>query len=259
MTQVLYALTDKYCRMVATLVFLMVLTIHKIVYPQAVKLDHIEFTNNQVVVHYDLLDSVQGRSFTIRVYTSKDNFLNPLEKISGDVGLEVRPGPNKKVTWDIQQEFGADYEGKVAIEIRGRIFIPFINLDPINQYKVFKRKREYPLTWSGGSPQNILNFDLYHGVKKVTTYPNLANVGHHTFEFPSHIKPGNTYRFMVGDAKNKDEVVFSDYFRIRRKIPLIVKAIPLAGLLTGLVYLISNKDQDDSLDAPPPFPNQSEK
>lgn len=214
---------------------------------QSIELKFVEIKQNKVVVHFDILDSLEARFYSIRVYSSVDGFLNPLEKVSGDAGLEVRPGKNKTVTWAASEELNSTFKDKVSLEIRGRIFIPFINTESINQYKVFKRKRKYDLTWKGGSPQNVLNFDLYKGEKKVTSFPNLANVGHHTFEFPNHVRPGNDYRFRISDAKNNEEVVFTSQFKLKRKVPLLLKVVPLLGV--GLVLnllLQSNSDPVDS-------------
>lgn len=94
---------------------------------QDIELKYAEIKDNKVVVHYALRDSVKGRVYTIRFYASKGNFLNPLEKISGDAGLEVKPGPDNAISWDPREELGGAFDGRISLEIRGRIFIPFIN------------------------------------------------------------------------------------------------------------------------------------
>jgi hypothetical protein len=220
-------------------------------FSQQLEVKHAEFKSGLVSVHYSLQDSVVGRVYTVWLYASRDNFLSPLQKISGDAGLEVKPGTDNTIVWDARSEYGADFEGKVSLEVRGRLFIPFINTESINQYKVFKRGRKYNITWSGGSSQNILNFDLYRGDRKVISYPNIANVGYQTIEFPSHVKPGKGYRFRISDSKNKEEVVYSQPFKIKRKIPLTLKVLPLVG--AGYVFLsLSGKDTpDDAIPDPP--------
>jgi hypothetical protein len=207
---------------------------------QSIELKFVEIKQNKVVVHFDILDSLEARFYSIRAYSSADGFLNPLEKISGDVGLEVRPGKNKTITWAASEELNTTFKDKISLEIRGRIFIPFINTESINQYKIFKRKREYELTWKGGSPQNVLNFDLYKGDKKITSFANLSNVGHHTFVFPGHAKPGKDYRFKISDAKNKEEVVFTNQFTIKRKVPLLLKVVPLLAVGVALNILLQS-------------------
>lgn len=224
---------------------------------QNLELKSVELKNDKLELHYDLLDSLEDRFYSIRLYSSADGYLNPLTKIRGDVGLEVKPGKDKVVSWAVREELAPDFNSKVSIEIRAKIFVPFINTESINQYKVYKRKRKYNLTWKGGTPQNILNFDLYHNEDKVTSFPNLANVGHHELELPSHIKPGKNYRFRISDAKNKDEVVYTSTFRVKRKVPLLMKVIP--GLMAGsaLYILLSPKEGESDLPgAPSELPNK---
>jgi hypothetical protein len=218
---------------------------------QDIELKSVELRNDKLELHYDLLDSLEDRFYSIRLYSSADGFLNPLTKIKGDVGLEVKPGKDKVVSWAVREELAPDFNSKVSMEIRAKIFVPFINTESINQYKVYKRKRKYNLTWKGGTPQNILNFDLYHNEDKVTSFPNLANVGHHELELPSHIKPGKNYRFRISDVKNKDEVVYTNPFRIKRKVPLIMKVVP--GLMVGsaLYFLLSPKETESDLPVAP--------
>jgi hypothetical protein len=211
-------------------------------FAQSIKIKTVKFKDNKLVIGYDLLDSLEGRFYSVRLYSSSDGFLNPLTKIIGDEGLEVKPGHDKTIAWAYKDELSATFEGKISVEVRGRIFLPFVGVSGINQYKMFKRKQKYNLTWTGGAPENILNFDLFHGETRIYTFPNLANVGHYAFEFPSHVRPGKNYRFKVSDTKNKEEVVFTQPFKIKRRVPLLLKAIPI--LLGGslIYFLIQSAD-----------------
>lgn len=220
---------------------------------QKIELKHVEFKDNKVIVNYNLLDSIADRYYSIRLYSSSDGFLNPLTKVAGDVGLEIKPGLDKKIVWTVKDEPQINFEQKISLEVRGRIFIPFINTESINQYKVFKRNRNYDLTWTGGSPQNILNFDLYNGDKKIASFPNIGNVGHHSFRFPAHTKPSRHYRFRISDSKNKEEVVFTQEFKIKRKVPLLAKIIP--ALAAGyFVSILFKPVKDDGLPLPYDLP-----
>ncbi|MBX2963043.1 MAG: GPI anchored serine-threonine rich family protein [Cyclobacteriaceae bacterium] len=194
----------------------------------------VELADQKVIVHYDLIDSIPGRSFTMNVYGSHDNYLNPLTKITGDLGMEVKPGLNKKITWDAKTELGDDFDGSVALEIRGRLFIPFIRLSGFEDYKSFKRGKPYTITWSGGTSQNILNFDLYRKEKRINTFANVANVGNYKFTVPKDAKPGKDYRFRISDSKNKNEVVYTGTFKVKRKTPNFLKVLLLAGIGYGI-------------------------
>ena len=204
----------------------------------------VESSQGKINIYYDLLDTL-GRGYSINVYASRDNFIAPLQKISGDAGLEIKPGRNKKIVWDAT-ELGADFDGKVALEVRGRVYIPFVRFEKFEEYKAIKRGKPYDVTWTGGNSQNILNFDLYKGDKKITTIPNVANVGRHKITLPTSVKPGKNYRFKISDTKNKDEVVYTGNFTVKRKVPLLIKVLPVLGV-GALVYLLTggNKGPDN--------------
>jgi hypothetical protein len=243
-------------KVIQRVVLLLIVAAGNVCFAQSIEIKGIAFTDSKLVIDYDLLDSLEGRFYSVRVYSSADGFLNPLTGITGDEGLEVKPGRDKTIAWAFKEELPSGFDGKVSVEVRGRIFVPFIGVPDINHYKVFKRKRKYNLTWTGGTAQNVLNFDLYNGEKKVHTFPNLANVGHYAFEFPPHIKPGKDYRFRISDTKNKEEVVYTEPFRIKRKVPLLLKVIPtLAVGYAAYFFLMSGEGgagSDTGLGDPPP-------
>src|SRR5436190_8172860 len=113
-------------------------------------LTSIEQTNTRIVVHYDLIDSTSNRLYTVRLYSSADNFINPLNKVTGDVGLEVKPGKNKSIVWDAKEELGPQYRGDIELEVKGKAYVPFITFNDFKTGRVFKRGKKTTLTWSGG-------------------------------------------------------------------------------------------------------------
>jgi hypothetical protein len=207
-------------------------------YSQQMDLLKLEYRDGKVVVHYNLTDTVVGRFYVVRLYASNDNYLNPLVSTRGDAGLEVSPGLNKKIIWDPIADLGASFSGKVALKIRARLFIPFVKFESFEEYKAITRSRPYNVTWSGGTPQNVLNFDLYRGELKIASFPNIANVGHYKLTLPSNVRPGYEYRIRISDSKNKDEVVYTGFFRVKRRIPLVAKVAALV-LVSGAIYYLT--------------------
>lgn len=233
------------------LIALWVIAFNQQTFGQTVSISNIEFVDNQVHLTYNLEDSIVGRYYSIRLYSSEDNFINPLQKVSGEIGLEIKPGFSKKVIWDASKELGSSFDGKVALEVRGRVFVPFINMEGFEDIQTIKRQRDYNIIWTGGRPQNILNFNLYKGEQKVQTFANIANVGHYNLQLPAHTKPGKNYRFVVSDIKNKDEVVRTAEFRVKRKIPLVVKIVPAAILTSAIAYFASQSSSSSSTETTP--------
>ena len=201
----------------------------------------VELTLGKINIYYDLVDTF-ARGYTINMYSSRDNFIAPLQKITGDAGLEVKPGLNKKIVWDAPAELGPDFDDKVALEVRGRAYIPFVRFDRFEEYKTLKRGKPYMINWTGGTPQNILHFELYKGEKKTgVNFTDVANTGKYKMTLPNSVKRGKDYRFKITDTKNKDEIVYTDKFAVKPKVPLVVKAIPVVGV-GALVYFLTGGD-----------------
>jgi hypothetical protein len=233
-------------------IFTLALLITGQLWAQQFSITRVEMLEGKVITHYNLLDTVKERKYTVNVYASRDNFITPLQKVSGDVGFEVTPGLNKKIVWDAPVELGPTFSGKVSLEIRGRVFIPFIRMDKMN--KTFKRSKNYEITWKGGRSNNIMNFDLYRGDEKVHTFANVANAGHYAMRIPNGVKPG-TYRLRISDTKNKDEVVLTEPFAIKRKVPILVKVLPVVAIAAVITTLGGGPEKTPDLVGPPNTPD----
>jgi hypothetical protein len=205
---------------------------------QEFKIRKVELAAEDINIYYDLKDTVAGHTYSIYVYGSQDNFVNPLTRITGDYGLEVKPGQNRKIVFNAKEELGSDFEGKIGFQIRGKLFIPFITLKNFSDYRSFKRSQKYTLTWSGGTTRNILNFDLYRGDRVRYTFAGVANLGHYDVTFPKNIRPGKDYYFKISDSKNKEEIVVTDRFVIKRKVPLFLKGAAIVGVAVAAKLLI---------------------
>jgi hypothetical protein len=218
---------------------------------QDFSIKQVELTGDQILIFYDLIDTTKNRLYAIHLYSSKDNYIAPLTKIQGDVTqgsvLAIEPGANKKITWNAKEELGADFEGSVKLEVRGRVFVPFVRLKGFEDFKSIKRGVPFPMTWSGGQTRNLITFDLYKGDTRVNWSKSVTNSGSSEFVITTDIRPGSNYRFRISDSKNKDDVVYSSEFTIKRKVPLLYKIIAIA-VVGGVVYFVLPNE--------PPPPNE---
>lgn len=231
------------------LLSLLVVLLVDAVSAQEFAIKKVELLGDKLLIHYDLIDTVKNRHYTINVFSSRDNFLHPLQRVTGDAGLEVVPGKNRKIVWAAKDELGNQFDGKVALEVRGRLYIPFVRFKGFEDYKIVKRGKPYILTWTGGTRQNILNFELYRGDHKVWAQPPVANTGSHEIVIPTHVKPGTDYHFRITDTKNKDDIVNTGSFRIKRKIPLALKIVPLF-VVAGVAYWLTQSDEIETIADP---------
>jgi hypothetical protein len=225
-------------------------------FSQRVEIDRIFFENGKVHVQYKLIDDKGDRNYQMQLYGSIDNYISPLKEVRGAVGVEIYPGEQKEIIWDPFAEYGEDFEDQIALEIRGRVYIPFVKFDDFN-FKSIKRGKAYALTWTGGSASNILNIELYNSENnKVEVFSNVANVGEYSLTLPKGTKPGKGYRLRISDKKNKDDVVYSKEFKVVRKIPLVAQIGAGVIIAGGIYYFVSQlgAEENNSIESVPTTP-----
>ncbi len=226
---------------------------------QQINITNIQLKGQIIEISYNILDERIDRAYQIDLYNSVDNFIQPMEQVSGDVGVDIKVGPNKKIIWNIAEELGSDYQGEVQLEVKGNFYVPFITIEGISEGRQFKRSSSYEIIWAGGRGDNILNFELFQGEDLVKTFEERPNTGNTLINIPSNIKPGDNYRFKISDDNNRDEVVFTNSFVIKRKFPLWAKVggVLAAGVGTAILVdsLLPEKEFEIN-DAPLPSREQ---
>jgi hypothetical protein len=208
---------------------------------QKISLSRIDLEMDKLVVHFSLEDTNPNHTYQISLFSSKDNFATPLTKVTGDVGTEVKAGAEKKIQWNMSQELGA-YKGELAIEVRARVFIPFVKLTSFDASQKYKRGKTYPLLWSSGNMGGQIDIDLFEGQNRVDGDRNVPNTGKYEFAISGSVKPGKDYRLKFTNTRNRDEYIFSQPFRIVPKVPFVLKAGGLALIAAGAYFLLSGDD-----------------
>ena len=218
---------------------------------QQIEIMNVQLKGQNIEVLYNLLDERIDRSYTVNLYTSKDNFIQPMEEVEGDVGVDIPVGNNKKLIWNAKKELGDDFEGNLSLEIKGNYYIPFITIDGITEGREFDRGKEHDIIWSGGRGDNILNFELYRGDDLIVSFEERPNNGNTSLQIPIKVKPGDNYRFRISDKRNRDDVVYTDYFTIKRKIPLSLQLVGMAVVGPGAGILIQFLIPEPPISDPP--------
>ena len=205
---------------------------------QEVRINRVELKGGNVELFYDLIDDNPNRRYSLHLYTSQDNFIQPMQNVEGDIGIDIAVGGNKQVIWHASEELGADFSGDMSLELQGNIYTPFIALESFEAYGTLKRGKPYNFTWAGGRGDNVLKFELYQGETRVYTFEERPNVGNTTLVIPTDVRPGQDYRFRVSDVRNRDEIVYSGTFGVKRKLPLGLK-LGLAAIAGGAIGFVA--------------------
>lgn len=223
---------------------------------QEVQITNIQMKGSDVILTYNLIDERIDRSYSIHLYNSIDNFIQPVKKVSGDVGVDIPVGANKTIVWKAKDELG-DFNDGIKLEIKGQLYVPFIELDGIEKGMVVKRGKFADFRWTGGRGDNILTVDLYQGDKLVRGLGELPNTGNAILKIPNNVKPGAGYRYKVSDERNRDEVVYSPSFEVKRKFPLLIKIGSGITLSVFSYYVIKSLIPVNEPDiSGPPFPGE---
>jgi hypothetical protein len=204
---------------------------------QKVAVKKVELAGEKIIVHYDLEDSNPGNEYQIYLYSSQNNFSTALTHVKGDVGNEVKSGSNRRIEWSIREELGP-YKGKLALEVRGKVYAPFVKIQSFDVNKKYKRGKRYPLNWKIGSA-NPIHIELYKGSERVVGELNHPNNGTFSLSVPPSSRPGKDYRIKITDSRNSDEVVYTGYFQVTPKVPLLLKVVPLVAVGGVVAVLMS--------------------
>jgi hypothetical protein len=198
------------------------------VFAQKVAVKRVELAGQKIIVHYDLEDSNPNNEYQIFLYSSQNNYTTALTNVKGDVGNEVKPGSNHKIEWSITDELGP-YKGKLSLEVRGRVFTPVAKINNIATGASFKRGKSHQVNWKPGN-SNAINIELFKGGQRVSGELSQPNNGSFTLFIPEHASIGKDYTVKITDTRNSEDFVYSQPFTVKRKIPLLLKVIPVVAV-----------------------------
>ena len=223
---------------------------------QNVAIKNVELAGGKIIVHYDLDDSNSSNEYMLNLYASKDNYAAPLTKVTGDIGTEVKPGLDKKVEWNLLEEYGA-YKGRISLELRGKVYVAFAKLRNFDAEKSFKRGKQYDIFWKAGTSTPI-SVELYKGNQRLQGEMSHPNNGSYTLSIPSDAKPGKDYRVKITDTKDNNNVVYTPFFKVVPKVSTAVKAAAAVVVIGGAVVAAGGKkspaDTGNSAIPDPAFP-----
>lgn len=214
-------------------------------YGQKIAVKKIELAGEKIIVHYDLDDGNPNNEYQISLYSSRNAFNAPLAKVSGDVGPEVKLGLNKKIIWNVKEELGP-YKGKLSLEVRGKVYAPVARLNNITTKSKFKRGKTHSITWKAGN-NNAIHIELLKGGQRVAGELNQPNNGTFSLYVPEHAAVGKDYAIRITDSRNGEDVVTSQPFSVTRKVPMLLKVVPILAV-GGVVAFLAGKDKPDEED-----------
>lgn len=134
--------------------------------------------------------------------------------------------------------------------------IPIV-IEDFERKEVFKKGKEYELSWEGGEIYERLNLVLYQTgkPKQITTIDStFFNNNRVRFTIPGQVKVGKGYYFEIKKLDSKEAPFKSRTFTIKRRIPLVATIgapVALTALITYLIVLQADANVEPDLPGAP--------
>ncbi|HLF32870.1 MAG TPA: hypothetical protein VI583_01455 [Cyclobacteriaceae bacterium] len=241
--------------MKTSIIFFLLGIIPLVVTAQTIRLTRTEQQGDNIIIWYDLAGSSEGQLFRVEIFGSHNNFSKPLGIVSGDVGPNIRPGNDKKITWNAKADI-INFTGTIEFRIKAAVQYSPLGKLAIAGSPRLKRGKAYQVTWEGGEPEDILTLELYGKEKRIYLIPDLKNTGAYDWAVPKNIRPGNRYKFMMRPGNDPNSGTVSETFKIKRRMPRVLFVVPAMVLAGGIIYYIIQQSNDKPLPQPPANPDK---
>ena len=193
-----------------------------------------QLVGDYVSIQYDLAGEIPGQVFEVAVYSSHNEFSQPLKQVRGAVGPDITPGREKAIEWGAQKEL-TRFTGDVTFEVRANLTFSPIAIQNPEVESVFRRGHAYKLQWKGGLAGEKLRLELIRDGFPNQVIDNVPNTGAYSWRVAEETPIAENYRLKItAQSNNVLNTKTSDLFAIKRRIPLIAKFIP-AGIVVGAV------------------------
>jgi len=207
-----------------------------------------------VVVRFDFLKGEPEVDYELYLYGSHDNFQNPLQQTTGDVGKGIRTGVGKVIYWNAEKELG-NFKGDFSLRIKGQKYFPIVEFKNISTQLKLKRGEQYNFQWKSNIKSDRLMMTIKRNGVPVTEPSLIENTGEFLYFIPKDLKPSRDITLEIADPENLLRKETSAPFVIKRKVPLAVKIIPAVAVMGGAAFYFMNMSEDDNIPAPPEVPN----
>lgn len=216
---------------------------------QTLDIEWVEVSGKTIIVHYDLEDENPMHAYTVNLFSSADNFANPLVKLSGDFGNEVKAGADRRITWRITEELGL-FDGEIEIEVRAKMYVPFMKMTQFDLKTKYKRGKNYPLVWRTGNPGGQVDIELLLDGVRVNSDRNVPNTGKFDWQIPANAKASSGYQLKFTNTKSRDETFLTEPFKVAARIPMVAKVAAGAIAGVGIILLTLKKESPSEPDLP---------
>ena len=183
---------------------------------------------SNVKISFDLEGVSPSDLFEVKLFSSEDNFSEPLKMVTGGVGKGVKPGNGIEITWNAQDEL-QNFKGDITFEVRASVMGGYYTVTNPTSSSKFKKGKLMPINWQGGDPGEKVKIELMSlNQTAATISENVGNQGSYIWTIPKNIKPARSYQIRISNTSDVDSQGLSKMFAIKGKTPVAFILIPVA-------------------------------
>jgi hypothetical protein len=217
-----------------------------------------DFDGEKAIIVYDMIAEQDDDRFNVQLFSSHDNYHNPLSLLIGDAGQSVQPGASRRITWDAKSSLPADFDGDVTFKVRASLTVTLdhptrLEIKPLN-FAAYKRGGKLNMEWNGGKEGDSISIELFKGNNVVREIAEVENKHIFSWSIPGKLKPGKGYSIRISKLVNADIQSMSQPFEIRPRMSMWVKLIPVAIAGGVIAFLSGSEDpKEEEPDLPGPI------
>jgi hypothetical protein len=216
---------------------------------------------SNVKITYDLEGTSSTDLFEIKLYSSQNNFSDPLKIVAGSAGKSIKPGKDLVITWSAKEEL-VNFKGEITFEVRATVMGGYYTITNPTSSSKFKKGKLLPINWQGGNSNEKVKIELVKLNQPIATISeSVGNQGSYIWTIPKGTKPSKSYQVRITNTSDVDSRGLSKAFNIKGKSAAPYILIPLALGGGAAAYVLtqgsnSSKPPVESNALPrPPNPN----
>jgi len=200
------------------------------------------FDGEIVTVSYVLNHTESNQKFKIALYSSHDNYTQPLV-VTGDAGENVLPGKAKRVVWNAKSMLPSEFDNDIRFKIKAiKMAAPALVFEPL-ALKTYKKGRTISMQWTGGFPSDKVTIELYkNNVRSLLVAEKINNSQTYEWKMPNSVK-GKNYTLSISNTERPNEKAATQSFTVKPRTPFLVKMLPLL-VIGGVAVLLLDDDPD---------------
>jgi len=236
------------------------------------------FDGHKVIITYDLIYADSSRRFEVELFSSLDSYSSPLAHTSGFVGKKVKPTKGLTIFWEPRKALPADFDKDIDFKVKATIVAlpppviqpPFVvvakpEIKATAEQKTitskitwvtvlktnYRRGTTINIRWKNGKPDDLITIELHTTNTKQVLQSKVNNKGEATILLPFKQKTMEGYSLKIIPNSRPEDAAVGTSFKIKNRVPLLVKVLPLAA---GAVILLSGGKSNDNANSTLPAP-----